>query len=266
METFRICLLPTLLTLLLFAGCQDKDQIARLRITLVDDAGDYEKVNINIQGIAVHTNEHASVDDNGWIVFENSDVGVKDVLELTDGAELTLVDTDFPAGRISQVRLILGEKDNTLKMVGQEEEILLETPSLEQSGLKLLVHEMLKGGISYEFKLDFDAARSIVLTNEGKYILSPVMHVTTNVLSGAIKGNVLPAEEEIAIILLQNGEEKLSTYAKAGGTEFLFPDVPEGQYSIQLVPGNESGLIKTTIDNVNVVLGEVTDIGEIELQ
>jgi len=262
MKTFRICLLPTLLTLLLFAGCQDKDQIARLRVTLVDDEGDFEKVNVDIQGVAVHTNEHANVDANGWIEFENSDVGVKNLLDYTGGVELTLVDTEFPAGRISQIRLILGE-NNTLKLEGQKDLIDLETPSAEQSGLKLQVHEVLKGGVTYDFKLDFDAAKSVVLTGDGKYILTPVLHVTTDALSGAVKGTVEPASEVIAVHLIPvPEEEEYSTFATAGASEFLFADVPEGEYSIEFVPGEGSGLEGTSITDVMVNLGEVTDVGE----
>ncbi len=266
MKTFRLCLLPALLTLLLFSGCQDKDQIARLRVTLVDDEGDYEKVNVDIQGVAVHTNEHAGVDANGWIILENSNVGVKDLLEYTGGVELTLVDTDFPAGRISQIRLILGE-ENTLILNGQTEEITLETPSAEQSGLKLQVHEMLKGGITYNFKLDFDAARSIVhLTGEGKYILSPVLHVTTDVYSGAIKGTVSPADEEVAVMLVQNKETVLSTFTQEGSGEFLFADVDQGQYTLVFKPGINSIYADYPMENVDVILGEVKDVGEIVLE
>ncbi len=265
MKTFRICLLPTLLTLLLFAGCQDKDQIARLRVTLVDDEGDYDEVNVDIRGVAVHTNEHAGVDANGWIVFENSDVGVKNLLDYTGGVQLTLVDTDFPAGRISQIRLILGEQ-NTLLLNGQETEIPLETPSAEQSGLKLQVHEVLKGGITYEFKLDFDAALSIIHnTGEGKYILSPVLHVTTDVFSGAIKGTVSPPGEQVAGILLQDGEAVLSTFSQNESGEFLFADVDEGQYTLIIKPGDNSIYEEYPLENVNVILGEVTDVGEIVL-
>lgn len=264
MKTFRICLLPALLTLLLFSGCQDKDQIARLRVTLVDDEGDYDEVNVDIQGVAVHTNEHANVDANGWIVFENSDVGVKNLLDYTGGIELTLVDTEFPAGRISQIRLILGEH-NTLKLDGWTEAISLETPSAEQSGLKLQVHEVLNGGITYEFKLDFDAALSIVhLTGEGKYILSPVLSVTTDVLSGAIKGRVTPADEQVAGFLQQGGVDVLSTFSQKESGEFLFADVDEGQYTLIIKPG-ENSIYEDYTENVEVILGEVTDVGEIIL-
>lgn len=262
MKPFIHCLLPALLSLIIFSGCQDEDQIARLRVTLVDDEGNYDKVNVDIQGVAVHTNEHAGVDDNGWVILENSAVGVKDLLEYTGGVELILVDTDYPAGRISQIRLLLGE-NNTLNLKEQPVPIDLETPSGEQSGLKLQVHETLKGGITYEFKLDFDAARSIVLTGEEKYILSPVLHVFTKALSGSIKGSVFPSEESVAVTLFQKGEEVFSTFAKEGASEFLFADVPEGQYTLTLNAGSKYVLY--TLNNVNVALGEVTDVGEIQL-
>ena len=75
MKTFKILFLPALLSLFMLIGCtSDEDQTARLRITLVDDYGDYDEVNVDIQGIAVHKNEHAGVKDNGWVLLEGGDV------------------------------------------------------------------------------------------------------------------------------------------------------------------------------------------------
>jgi hypothetical protein len=73
---------------------------------------------------------------------------------------------------------------------------------------------------------------------------------------------VLPAYEVVAVNLVQEGEEVLSTFTKAESAEFLFANVQEGQYSIEFVPGEESGLLGDKIDNINVILGEVTDVGE----
>lgn len=263
MKSFKNLFLPALLPFFMMIGCTDEDQTARLRITLVDDEGDYDEVNVDIQGVAVHKNENAGDHDNGWILLDGSNVGVKDLLEYTGGVELTLVDTDFPTGRLSQIRLLLGEK-NTVTIGGASEP--LETPSAEQSGLKLQVHEILQGGITYNFKLDFDAALSVIHSADGKYILSPVINVYTEALSGSIKGSVIPAEENVAVILMNGVDEEASTYAPAGVSEFLFADVAEGQYTIYFDPGEESlEYIRTPLENINVSLGEVTDVEEIKL-
>jgi hypothetical protein len=263
MKPVKNLFLPALLTFFMITGCNDEEnQIARLRITLVDDPGDYQAVNVDIQGVAVHPNVHATDNSNGWIILDNSNVGVKNLLNYTGGVELTLADTDFPAGRLSQIRLLLGE-DNSV--IIDNVKIPLETPSAEQSGLKLAVHETLKGGITYEFKLDFEAALSVVQTGDGDYILKPVINIFTKALSGSIKGSVIPASENVALYVM-NGEEVVSsTYAPEGVAEFLFADVPEGIYTISINPGKASLLPDISINNINVDLGNVTDLGEIDL-
>lgn len=263
MKKTRFLLLPALFTLLFISACtEDDNQTARLKITLVDNPGDFEAVNVDIQGVTVHTNEHAGEEDNGWVFLENSNVGVRNLLDYTGGVELTLADTDFPAGRISQIRLLLGE-NNSVTIDGNTEP--LETPSAQQSGLKLQVHETLKGGITYEFKLDFEAAQSVVITGTGTKILKPVINVFTEAVSGSIKGSVLPASENIVLYVMDEVDIISTTYAPAGTAEFLFADVPEGIYSVLLEPGETSDFVSTTIDNVNVAIGDVTDLGEIQL-
>ena len=262
MKKARFLFLPALFTLLLIACTDDDDQTARLKITLVDDPGDYDAVNVDIRGVSVHTNEHAGDNDNGWVFLENSDVGVKNLLDYTNGVELTLVDTDFPAGRLSQIRLLLGD-ENTVSIDGNSEP--LETPSAQQSGLKLQVHENLKGGITYEFKLDFEAAQSVVTTGIGTKILKPVIRVSTKALSGSITGTVLPESENVAVFVINGPDTLSSTYAPAGIKEFLLADIPEGTFSVSFDPGETSSYSDQVVENVEVNIGEVTDLGETEL-
>jgi len=262
MRTFRSLFKSALLSLFVFAGCSEDDQMARLKITLVDSPGDYEAVNVDIQGVAVHTNEQAGEDDDGWTVFEDSDVGVVNLLEYTSGTELTLVDTEFPTGMISQVRLLLGD-DNSVEI--DDFTHPLKTPSGQQSGLKLQVHENLLGGITYNFKLDFEAARSVVHTGSDGYILKPVIKVITEATKGAIRGSVTPAELNVAINVMQGEETISTTYAKENVSEFLASGIPEGQYTIIFDPGDDSEYELRTLENVSVSNGEVTDIGLIEL-
>ena len=58
------------------------------------------------------------------------------------------------------------------------EKIALKTPSGQESGLKVQVHQEVTGGILYRLTLDFDAGRSIVKAgNSGKYLLKPVLRI-----------------------------------------------------------------------------------------
>jgi hypothetical protein len=258
---FVLAFLPFFL--FLYSSCSEEDTTdARLRIILVDSPGDYEAVNVDILGVSVHTNEMAGEDDGGWVFLENSNVGVINLLEYTGGKELTLADTDFPAGRISQIRLLLGE-NNTLVIDGSTEPMM--TPSAQQSGLKLKVNETLKSGLTYEFKLDFEAARSVVHTGSGKFILKPVINVITETTRGAIQGIVMPAEENVAVYVIQGEDTVSSTYASAGDAGFLATRIPAGIYLVSLDPGEESAYAPALIEDVEVNLEAVTDVGTTEL-
>lgn len=248
------------------SSCNKDSESARLVIKLVDEAADYKAVNVDIQGISVHTNGDAEETDAGWVDMAGSDVGVKNLLDYTGGTELTLVDTDFPAGKISQIRLKLGQ-DNSVVV---EEEFPLKTPSGQQSGLKLQVHETLTAGITYEFKLDFDAAQSVIHNGADDYILKPVIRVITEAIGGAIKGEVLPADQNV-LITVKKGEEVIATtYATEDQSSYIFSGILEGTYSLVFEPSSEEGsddpvYLPMTIEGIEVKKGEVTTVDPVEL-
>ena len=240
-------------------GCGSEDNEARLIIKLVDSPAAYEAVNVDIRGIRVHSSDAAGENEGGWVDLPGSDVGVVNLLDYTGGTELTLVDTRFPEGRISQIRLLLGDKNSVV--VGGDARSLM-TPSAQQSGLKLNVHETLLAGITYEFLLDFDAARSVVRTGNGMFILKPVIRVITRTLSGAIKGEVMPAAENVAVYALMGQDTLGSSYAPAGQASFMVSGLPEGRYRLVLDPGSESAFAVLSLSDVDVTTGQVTDLGQ----
>lgn len=139
----------------------------------------------------------------------------------------------------------------------------LTTPSAQQSGLKLNINADLVEGIDYKLLLDFDAARSIVQAgNSGKYNLKPTIRVINEALNGSIKGEVDPATIRTAIIAVI-GEDSISTYTDDLG-KFLLQGVTPGVYDISLIP-EELDYITKLLDNVEVVLGERSDLGVITL-
>jgi gamma-glutamylcysteine synthetase len=75
-------------------------------------------------------------DENGWQSIADIDQ-IVDLLELTGGESILLVDDfELPSGMLNQIRLVLGE-ENTIVIEGEEEPIPLKTQSAQQSGLKL---------------------------------------------------------------------------------------------------------------------------------
>jgi|SRR5688572_13066377 len=237
-------------------SCSTEDQTARLEIRLTDAPGDYEEVNVDIQGIEVHSEAGDAV--NGWRSL-HVEQGVYNLLELTNGIDTLLSATDLPPGRISQIRLILGE-NNSVKIDGQE--IELTTPSAQHSGLKLNVHADLVEGITYKILLDFDAARSVVETASGKYNLKPVIRSVAEATSGAIKGTVSPVEAAPAVFAIIGEDTLATTFADPSG-KFLLRGLAAGTYAVSF--DAKEGYSDFQQSNVTVTVGSVTDLGTVTI-
>lgn len=246
--------------ILLLAACNSENKNARIEIWLTDGPGDFEAVNIDIQGVEVHTAAQDENDENsGWKSLDVNK-GVYDVLELTNGIETLLGAIELPPGKISQVRLKLGN-NNSVQVGG--EVFNLKTPSGQQSGLKIQVHQVLVEGITYKVLLDFDAARSIVQKGNGKYALKPVIRSITEAQDGAIRGIVDPASATPAIYAII-GEDTLGTaYADEAG-KFIIRGLSGGNYTVGFSPNSD--YLPTAKDNVSVSIGSVTDIGTVTIE
>jgi len=236
-------------------SCQPEEN-AKLVIRLTDSPGDYEAVNIDLQGIEVHG-------EGGWTQLPNVHTGIYNLLDLTDGKETVLVSSDYPAGKITQIRLILGD-NNSILMNGQD--FPLETPSAQQSGLKLLLNAELTAGITYSVLLDFDAAKSIVETGSGRRNLKPVVKVISDALDGAISGEVTPEELTVAVFAIDGLDTLGTSYVKEGATNFFIGGLPAGSYTLSFDPGEMSGYLAATKEDVIVALGKITTAGNTTLE
>ena len=272
MKNIKIYVLSFLVITLVsvaFVGCEnnssDSAQTSAITVRLVDAPGDYKEVNIDVRDIMIKNTTDSG--DEGWVSIGNIPTGGKiyDLLDLTGGVSLMLSDTLIPSAYLGQVRLLLGDKNTVVLKDGTIQP--LSTPSAQQSGLKLKVNQTLLGGVSYDFLLDFDVNRSIVVQAgaSGKYNLHPVVRVTTAATSGVIKGtitNMTVAKQVLVSVLV--GTETVSTYANAEGV-FQLNGVPPGTYIVTLTPNITSGLLVKTVPDVIVVKGEITNMGSISL-
>lgn len=234
--------------LMLIMGCSDNDQKATLQVMLTDAPADYEQVLIDIQDVQIHVSEDEN--DGEWLSLQVNK-GIYNLLDFRNGMDTLLAFIELPAGTVSQMRLVLGS-ENQVKVNG--EVIDLETPSSQQSGLKLNIHAALTEGITYKLWIDFDAARSIVHRGSGTYSLKPVIRTFTEATSGAISGNVSPAETITYVEAMMEGDT-LGTYSKDDGS-FLLKAVPQGTWKVLLDPADP--YIDTTVEDVNVINGQIT--------
>ncbi|HEU5291584.1 MAG TPA: DUF4382 domain-containing protein [Cyclobacteriaceae bacterium] len=236
----------------LFSACSDDSKNARIEVRLTDAPGDYDEVNIDIQEVEVHTN-------GGWTSLDIIP-GVYNLLDFTNGLDTLMGSLVVPEGELSQIRLILGD-NNTIKVDGEVFD--LATPSSQQSGLKLNVHTLLQGGLTYRFLLDFEVAKSIiVLKGNGGYSLKPVIRVVTEATSGGISGTVSIPESTPAVYAIIDLDTLGTSFADSTGG-FFIGGLPAGSYRVSFAPATGYTIPDKTL--VPVTVGNVTDIGVVEV-
>ncbi len=254
MKKITYLLMLSIITSVMVA-CKDDvitDSYSRLKVSMTDAPGDYDSVIINVKYVEVKTN-------NGTYDYQYSKS--INLLDLVNGKDTLLVDQSIPTGRISQIRLVLDENGNYIYKDGTRFD--LETPSAQQSGLKLNLQQELLQGITYTVRLDFDVTKSIVESGSDKFILKPVIRILTDAITGGIKGELQPLGTQIAVMAVLN-TDTFGTYSDLSTGKFYLPGLASGTY--KLLFDVASPLNDTVINNVFVQNGQVTDIGLLIIQ
>jgi len=153
--------------LLLAFGCLGTSG-GRFVVAMTDAAADtnISSVKVTVESVSVHSAE------KGWETISTTQ-HTYDLLQLkSEGAKVLLADVNLQPASYQQVRL------NISKVVvtdsnGDHEATL---PSEE---LKLVGGITIKANSTTVAVFDFDATKSIKTTGEGKYLLSPVVKLTT---------------------------------------------------------------------------------------
>jgi hypothetical protein len=224
-------------------------QTAHVNMKLTDAPADYDALYIDIQRVEV------TMEGSAAIQLTPIRPGIYDILKLKNNLDTLLVRADLAAGKISQIRLILGA-NNSVVVDGTT--YPLNTPSAEESGLKLNLNAQLVAGGSYDIWLDFDVAKSVVATGSGKYNLKPVVKAFTAETDGRIKGYVLPGAA-LVTVYATNGIETYAAIPDVDGF-FVFKGLQEGKYTVTM----DASLITftdVTINNIDVKFGTTTDLG-----
>ena len=258
----RIRIAVALLTLGLFAalaGCgtdhATRPGFGSVRVLLTDAPGDFDEVNIVIREVDIH---RVGDPESEWITVKPDSETTFDLLKLQNGvfAELGFAD-GIPAGTYDQLRLVLGDGSHVVK---DGRSIPLTVPSGQQSGLKAFgTIEVPSGGI-VEVILDFDAARSIHVTGNGKHMLKPVLRLEQIDITGSIHGTLDPATDAQVHAIM--GPDSVSTVPGADG-QFTLAALPEGTYDVSIDVA--SGFRDTTLTGIVVVRQQTTELDTVSL-
>ena len=240
-----------------------------LRLSLTDaPACGYDNVFVTVEKVRIHASSTAGDTESGWHEVVLDTPQRVDLLTLTNGTLMPLGQTPLPAGKYTQMRLVLGSAPppgspagtlaNSIKPTGGTE-TALTTPSALQSGLKMNIDIDVAADKVADFAIDFEACKSFVKAgNSGQYILKPVLSVIP-ILSDAgqrIVGHLDTPMAGAAVSAQQNGVPMRATVADATGKFVLYP-VPVGTYDLVV---NASGRVIAVMTGVPVVSTGYTNV------
>lgn len=223
----------------------------------------FDAVNVTIDRVRVHANTNAAPADNGWSEVRLTTPRRIDLLGLTNGLLTELGQTPLPAGKYTQLRLVLAANTaanplaNSVVPTGGRE-VPLETPSGQQSGLKTNINIDIAANQRADFVLDFDACKSVVTAgNSGRYNLKPVVSVIPRLVSG-VEGFVAPglANSNTTVSIQQNGVTLRATPPDSTGRFLLQPVIP-GAYTVVVAA---PGITTSVVTNVPVNAALVTSL------
>src|SRR6187549_1331479 len=250
-------LILSLVSLTVLNSCQKNaasNGNARLQVYLTDAPGDYEAVYIDVKDVQINVTGDST---NGWQSLQNVNAAAYDLLKLVNDDDTLLADANIPSGKLHQMRLVLGT-ENYVKIEGTSQLIKLETPSAQQSGLKLNIQQDVVDGILYTITLDFDVSKSIVKTGNNKYILKPTIRTILNAAGGSIKGVVMPKTFQSAVYAVQGVDTVASTYTDSDGG-YLLRGLAAGTYGVFYKPSDVT--YKDSLrTNINVLVNTITKI------
>lgn len=168
-------LIAGLLIFFLASSCTEDDSeitaptsSTRVKVVLHDQPIDFQQVNIDLQAIEF---KGSGAND---VVIEESYAGIYNLLDLQNGLDTLIGDTVLNFSNLSQIRLILGP-NNTVMV--NDTLYPLQTPSAQQSGLKINVQAALAQLDSLTISLDFDANESVHQLGNGNYQMHPVIRL-----------------------------------------------------------------------------------------
>jgi hypothetical protein len=224
-------------------------------VKMVDAPSGYDAVNVEIIGLEANLG-------SGWTPLTLDNKGVYNLLSFTNGNSLALMnDTVMAPCTISELRLILGT-NNTVVADGIAYE--LTTPSGQTSGYKVKMESriLIAGGI-YHLVLDFNTAKSIHETGNGKYMLKPVVSGYLETSVGSIAGTISPVNGAY-YVESTTATDTSGTYVNQADGKFIISAVLPGNYNVKFFPN--SGHLEKTVQGMVVVAGQTTQMGTIIIE
>jgi hypothetical protein len=227
----------------------------------------YDAVYVTVQKVRIHASGAANEGDAGWSEVTQTPPRRVDLLTLTNGVFADLGQTSLPAGKYTQIRLVLAESGSTVPFANAVvptggTETVLTVPSGSQSGVKINADVDVVAGKTTNLVLDFDACKSVVRRgNSGQFNLRPVITAIPLASGGGLRvaGYVSPAlaNPSTHVSVQSNGVPVRTTAPEPDGRFVLYP-VPAGTYDLVVT---SAGRVTAVVSSVPVTAGTPTTVG-----
>ena len=230
----------------------DNQGVSTMKVYITDAPGDYEHIYLDVQEIAIN--------NGGWQTLTLTQPDTFDILDYTNGDKLLLADGQIDAGSTSEIRLVLGTNNTIVLKDGTSHE--LKVPSGSSSGLKIKLNntKTTQPGQTYYVVLDFDAAKSVVVTGNGKYSLKPVIRGYWEGGMGAAEGYAIPDTSQIFVHAI-NGNDTLGSTITDNTGYYKVTGLPQAVYTFSYQGNGKDA----TVSGIQVLQNQTAVIDTVDL-
>ena len=284
MKTIRIMGIGVLMAGLSLTSCNKDDEPTgpsgpnnpepkSFTVRMTDAPGDYYKFDVEIESVQAF-----NASTNQWVVLSNKSQIVS-VLDLTNGKSTVIAsESDVEFGNYTKVRLNFG-KAYDLHVnanatvgggaggvgVGVGVSVASTTTWDGPTSVDLNINSTVNSQNGADVLIDFDVAQSVIDNGNDNYSIDPSMRIIADYNTG-VQGKVMTSSN--TALTLTDGSKTYTSYANSQG-EFYIQGVTSGTYTliISAADDNDSNTNETTsVSNVSVVEGEITQMGSINLE
>ncbi len=261
MKTMKLVFAALIAVLFVACNTNDKQTVGFYLTDAPADQG-ILAVNVDVQAIRYSINAEEEGEES-WVDLPMSPA-VINLLDFSNGKDTLLSNIELETGvRIHQVRLILG--DNNTIMLSDSSILPIQTPSAQESGLKLNVQSNAEITSGYKVVIDFDASRSIVLRGNGEYLLKPVIRAYITANSSRVYGTLLPANVATRVFTINATGDTIATISDTlQNNLFVLHGLYSGTYDI-ITEDLQTGSTDTLVEDIDVIGGVDVNLGELEL-
>ena len=171
MKTTLLFALLTLTFMGIFYACTkgsaENGSTTTFKVNLTDNPLAAQEVNIDLKEVRVNFKEGS----DEWSVLPTNS-GIYNLLDFRNGVDTTIATGSITANEVREIRLVLGT-NNSIRINDMVHPLTI--PSGSETGLKIKLGQSLRKGMEQEVTIDFDAALSVHQTENGTYILKPVL-------------------------------------------------------------------------------------------